>query len=211
MFQPALKFISNNHNGVDTISTLTLDDRMAKWAQASRKHHKKPSLFRGDRKGKAAKSLLVERLKTAHGVACALEYLHKNQILHRDVKTGNVGFGTDGNVKLFDFGLAILAKGSDKHQYGFAGTKRNMAPEVDQEKPYDEKADVFSFGVLLWDILAMGRTSCDNVLSAIDTDEVGELGTLLKRLVSEDSEARPSMNETVMVLQEVIDHLQKAC
>lgn len=76
-----------------------------------------------------------------------------------DVKPHNVGFSASGQLKLFDFGLAtciprrVLA--SDTYQMsGLTGTLAYMAPEVALGLPYSDKVDVFSFAVVLWQLLS---------------------------------------------------------
>jgi len=78
------------------------------------------------------------------------------------LSTDNIGFDVRGGVKIFDFGLAKellpslkLPDGRYKLT-GYTGSLRYMAPEVVECKPYNESADVFSFGILLWQII-----SCD--------------------------------------------------
>jgi serine/threonine protein kinase len=72
-----------------------------------------------------------------------------------DLKPDNVGFTKDGQLKLFDFGLVtcVHSRTASDQTYemtGYTGSLRYMAPEVVQRKPYTEKADVYSFGIMLW-------------------------------------------------------------
>lgn len=65
-----------------------------------------------------AENLLVERIVAAHNVADALDYLHQKNIIFRDLKPDNIGFDIDGQLKLYDFGLAKELKESDKLEDG---------------------------------------------------------------------------------------------
>jgi len=76
-------------------------------------------------------------------------------------KPGNIGFDKNGKVKLFDFGLAKELNEDERtkdglyRMTGFTGSVRYMSPEVGTGKPYNEKADVYSFSILLWYFMAL--------------------------------------------------------
>lgn len=80
--------------------------------------------------------------------------------MYRDLKPENIGFDVRDDAKLYDFGLATEFRPEELENRtykltGDTGTIRYMAPEVALSQPYTEKADVFSFAVVLWQILEM--------------------------------------------------------
>ncbi|XP_034633891.1 STE20-like serine/threonine-protein kinase isoform X2 [Trachemys scripta elegans] len=84
----------------------------------------------------------------------ALNYLHENKIIHRDLKAGNILFTLDGDIKLADFGVSAKNTRTIQRRDSFIGTPYWMAPEVvmcetSKDRPYDYKADVWSLGITL--------------------------------------------------------------
>ncbi|NWI17821.1 SLK kinase, partial [Crypturellus soui] len=84
----------------------------------------------------------------------ALNYLHENKIIHRDLKAGNILFTLDGDIKLADFGVSAKNTRTIQRRDSFIGTPYWMAPEVvmcetSKDRPYDYKADIWSLGITL--------------------------------------------------------------
>jgi serine/threonine protein kinase len=101
-----------------------------------------------------------EPLKYSAEIASALSYMHERDIIYRDLKPKNVGINVHGNVKLFDFGFArLLPRERDESDTfkmtGRIGTLRYMAPEVALKAPYNLKADVYSWSIILWEMLSL--------------------------------------------------------
>jgi serine/threonine protein kinase/tetratricopeptide (TPR) repeat protein len=92
---------------------------------------------------------------TGREVADALAHAHARGVIHRDIKPENILVTDDGRVKVADFGLASIA--SDlalTHTHEFAGTPSFTAPEVIQSRPVDARADLYSLGVVLYEMCA---------------------------------------------------------
>nr|XP_020643087.1 mitogen-activated protein kinase kinase kinase 13 [Pogona vitticeps]XP_020643088.1 mitogen-activated protein kinase kinase kinase 13 [Pogona vitticeps]XP_020643089.1 mitogen-activated protein kinase kinase kinase 13 [Pogona vitticeps]XP_020643090.1 mitogen-activated protein kinase kinase kinase 13 [Pogona vitticeps] len=86
------------------------------------------------------------------GIASGMNYLHLHKIIHRDLKSPNVLVTHNDVVKISDFGTSKEL--SDKStKMSFAGTVAWMAPEVIRNEPVSEKVDIWSFGVVLWELL----------------------------------------------------------
>ena len=92
----------------------------------------------------------VERLNLALEIAQGINYLHSFNppILHRDLKSLNILLDKNYVAKIADFGWARLR---DEHMTKLRGTFQWMAPEVITNENYTEKADVYSFGIILWE------------------------------------------------------------
>uniref|UniRef100_A0A3B5MBP1 Mitogen-activated protein kinase kinase kinase 12 n=1 Tax=Xiphophorus couchianus TaxID=32473 RepID=A0A3B5MBP1_9TELE len=98
---------------------------------------------------KITPSLLVD---WSMGIAGGMNYLHLHKIIHRDLKSPNMLITHDDMVKISDFGTSKEL--SDKStKMSFAGTVAWMAPEVIRNEPVSEKVDIWSFGVVLWEML----------------------------------------------------------
>ena len=91
-------------------------------------------------------------------VASGLSYAHEHGIVHRDVKPSNIMVIRDGQVKITDFGIARMSSSSVRTQTGMVlGSPKYMSPEQVMGKALDQRSDVFSLGVMLYEMLT-GQT-----------------------------------------------------
>jgi len=117
---------------------------------------------------------IAEALPIARQIAEALEAAHEQGIIHRDLKPANIKLRSDGAVKVLDFGLAAVTQGLDQRavsatfsptltiaaatQAGLImGTAAYMSPEQAAGKVVDKRTDIWSFGVVLWEMLTGRR------------------------------------------------------
>lgn len=99
--------------------------------------------------------LPVDRvLDIAAQVAQGLAYAHEHDIVHRDVKPSNIMVIRDGHVKITDFGIARMASAAVRTQTGMVlGSPKYMSPEQVMGKTIDRRSDIFSLGVMLYEML----------------------------------------------------------
>ncbi len=98
----------------------------------------------------------AEVLRLGIDLCSALEVCQKNNIIHRDIKPGNIFLSQEGSFKLGDFGVARIASASMAASTR-AGTVNYMAPEVFQGRRYTSSVDIYSLGLVLYQLLNMNR------------------------------------------------------
>jgi len=87
-------------------------------------------------------------------VALGLDYAHEHGVVHRDIKPSNIMVGRDGHVKITDFGIARMASAGVRTQTGMVlGSPKYMSPEQVMGKLTDQRSDIFSLGVMLYEML----------------------------------------------------------
>ncbi|HET7728746.1 MAG TPA: serine/threonine-protein kinase [Usitatibacter sp.] len=97
---------------------------------------------------------LAQSVELAALMADALAFAHEHGIVHRDIKPGNIMVLADGRIKIMDFGIARLQEPTVKTQTGvLLGSPQYMSPEQISGQALDGRADVFSLGVVLYEML----------------------------------------------------------
>jgi len=169
----------------------------------------------------ASQLTLLDRMKLAKDAALGMNWLHGiNSIIHRDLKPANLLIDKNRCVKVTDFGFSQLKPGDKqlKDHFGPKGTALYMAPEVMNQKPFNEKADIYSFGLILYEILTgeelfpeyeewdeFEEAICiHNARPPIPKDAVPSLGYLMQKCWHPKPEDRPTFKEVVFRLDEIL-------
>lgn len=84
-------------------------------------------------------------------ICIGLEYIHKNKILHRDIKTLNIFMNKNDEIKIGDLGVAKMLT-SNEFAQTMVGTPFYLSPELCEEKPYNEKSDIWALGCMLYEL-----------------------------------------------------------
>ncbi|KAH0701357.1 hypothetical protein KY284_015572 [Solanum tuberosum] len=151
------------------------------------------------------------RLKMICDICRGLMCIHRMKIVHRDLKSGNCLVNKHSKVKICDFGLSRSLTPSPVQDSSSAGTPEWMAPELIRNEPFTEKCDIFSLGVIIWELYTLKRpwegVPPIQVVYAVANDgkrlEIpeGPLGKLIADCWAEPDE-RPSCEEILSRLGE---------
>ncbi|XP_077214538.1 serine/threonine-protein kinase STY13-like [Tasmannia lanceolata] len=165
-------------------------------------------------------------VKQALDVARGMAYVHGLGFIHRDLKSDNLLIFADKSIKIADFGVArieVQTEGMTPE----TGTYRWMAPEMIQHRPYNQKVDVYSFGIVLWELIT-GMLPFQNMTAVqaafavvnkgvrpiIPSDCLPVLGEIMTRCWDANPEVRPPFTEVVTMLEnaemEIMTNVRKA-
>ncbi|CAJ1942400.1 unnamed protein product [Cylindrotheca closterium] len=152
--------------------------------------------------------------RVASGAARGMVYLHSGSppVLHRDLKSANLLLDESYNAKVCDFGLSRI-KAQERSMTGNCGTVQWMAPEVLANLSYNEKADVYSYGIIVWELLSRecpydGMSPIQCALAVLNRDKrpdipkwcPPQLHALIKSCTKKDPAQRPSFDQILLAL-----------
>jgi len=112
--------------------------------------------------------LAVDRtVEILYQCAKALDYAHRRGVIHRDIKATNIMLTADGRVKLCDFGIAQYSSGDQTQVLGLLGSPRYMSPEQAREEDVTAQTDLYSLGVVAYELLTGKAPFAANGLSKL--------------------------------------------
>ena len=159
-----------------------------------------------------------ELIPMAAAVARGLAAAHAHEVIHRDVKPGNVLLGRDGGIKVSDFGLAFVVSSMSSDSTEISGTPGYVPPEVMNQNPYTESGDLFGLGATLYESLTgthplAGPTLRDTIMNTLQgkirpltelrDDVPSALDDLISQLLSTDPDHRPTAEDSAELLEQL--------
>ncbi len=150
-----LNFIQNETNSICSLPNLILDDNMTN--DNAFYHHNEIT----DRTLRQ-QTLYLEKIRIMSEIASALDYIHSQGVVFRDLKPQNIGFSAEtDSVQIFDFGLSrelpTLDTSAPFSMSGKVGTLRYMAPEVATNQAYNISSDVYSWAIVSYELLSLKK------------------------------------------------------
>lgn len=139
----------------------------------------------------------------------AIDHIHSNKMMHRDLKTANVLLTTTGLIKLGDFGFSRQYEDSLSNPVGttFCGTPYYLSPELWHRKPYSKKSEMWALGVVIYEVMALrrpfGGRNMDELISNICKSSreplpetySAEMRAICDSLLQVDAAKRPALRE----------------
>ncbi|BCS82726.1 putative serine/threonine-protein kinase [Cotonvirus japonicus] len=161
------------------------------------------------------------KIRVLHEAAKGIEYLHESKIIHRDIKSSNIlvnknedSMNNDWDIKIADFGFARIKE--ENATMTRCGTPCWTAPEIIRGEKYNEKVDVYSFGIVMWEVLTGKHpfVGCNFMKVTLDilegkrpqipTDCPPKFKKLMKKCWNQNPNKRPNMSDIVSVLPSFI-------
>ncbi|CAF0887007.1 unnamed protein product [Rotaria sordida] len=139
-------------------------------------------------------------------ITLALKHVHDRKVLHRDIKSQNVFLTSDGSAKLGDFGISKVLNTTCELARTQIGTPYYLSPEICQQKPYNNKSDIWSLGCVLYEMTTLKHAfDADNMnglimrivrgsFNPVPPKYSGDLRILIASMFRRDPRERPAIN-----------------
>ncbi|CAE7578338.1 NEK1 [Symbiodinium natans] len=150
----------------------------------------------------------------------ALKHVHERKVLHRDLKTQNIFLMSNGHVKLGDFGIARVLDATKDYARTMVGTPYYLSPEIIEDRPYNFKSDIWSLGVVLYEMTTLKHPFDADSLVILaskilkdqypppDASYSPDLLSLIRSMLCKDAPQRPLINKILCYsfLQDIMQH-----
>lgn len=140
-------------------------------------------------------------------ICLAMKHVHDRKILHRDLKNQNIFLTKDNTIKLGDFGIARVLSNTREKAKTMVGTPYYLSPEIIENKPYNFASDMWSLGVVLYELCTLKPPfNAENlkylalkivkgIYNPIPAQYSKDLRKLIEVLLKKDVSSRPTVNE----------------
>lgn len=155
-----------------------------------------------------------EQINITYEIAIGLSYLHSRSIVHCDLKSSNILIDDNWKIKIGDFGLSHFIKNNNRYYRVKKGTVNWMAPESLKSGIYGYSTDIYSFGMILWEILKLeipyfglkqhqieNQIVQENRIVEIPKEGHEVLIDITKKCLEYDPNKRPSIRDIVIILE----------
>ncbi|XP_026219414.1 serine/threonine-protein kinase Nek3 [Anabas testudineus] len=155
---------------------------------------------------KTATFCVDDILKWFAQMCAGAKYIHDKRVLHRDLKSKNIFLTDNGTIKLGDFGSACVLNSSKAYAHTYVGTPYYVAPEIWDNKPYNNKSDVWSLGCVLYELCTLRHPFqapswkslilkvCRGSYPPLPSHLPYELQYLIKQMFKTNPKDRPSLH-----------------
>lgn len=145
-------------------------------------------------------------------ICLAMKHVHDRKILHRDLKNQNIFITKDNTIKLGDFGIARVLSNTREKAKTMVGTPYYLSPEIIENKPYTFSSDMWSLGVVLYELCTLKPPfNAENlkylalkivkgIYNPIPAQYSKDLRKLIEVLLKKDVSSRPTVNEILSII-----------
>lgn len=157
----------------------------------------------------------IDILKKAKNVAEGLSYIHQMGIVHRDIKPSNILIGMDGEPKIADFGISINTDSINEIAME-SSTELYASPEHYDSTKISDKSDIYSLGLTMFDLFVRPKTKMEHIKTIVNLrnchefppefPEIPQLKELILHMIENDPDDRPTADEVIDYLSEIIDN-----